>query len=319
MTATALEEINKIRRSCGLPPKAASSRAPITSRQDRDPLVEAFLLSCSQRNLAKATLIAYSGDLYYYIARAGQGLPDAQKILSYKAILFEEPLAPATRLRRMITLAAWCGWLVEEGHMEASPVRRRDLQIKLPRVLPRHLHAEAVRGIFDKLYAQRGENALRDQALFEVLACTGIRIGELVALDCDHFDAHRGVLRVTGKGSRERIVPVIDAAALVVVRKHHARVASGPLFVSSRTGKRLSAQSVRTLLTKLAPGVTPHQFRHTFATTLLRDGVDTRFIQRLLGHSSILTTQRYTGVDDASLVDVLTSHNPRKLLRRNAR
>jgi len=318
VTASALEEINKLRRSCGLPPKAASSRVPVTSRQ-KDPLVEAFLLTCAQRNLARATLVAYAGDLYYYVARAGAGLPDAQKILSYKAILFREPLAPATRLRRMITLAAWCGWLVEEGHLETSPMRRRDLQIKLPRVLPRHLHAEAVRGIFEKLYGRHGKNALRDQAIFEVLACTGIRVGELVALDCDHFDAHRGVLRVTGKGSLERIVPVIDAAALAVIRKHHARAASGPLFVSSRTGKRISSQSVRSLLTKLAPGVTPHQFRHTFATTLLRDGVDIRFIQRLLGHSSILTTQRYTGVDDASLVDVLTSHNPRKLLRRNAR
>jgi integrase/recombinase XerD len=156
----------------------------------------------------------------------------------------------------------------------------------------------------------------RDRALIEILFCGGLRVSEVSDLLITSVDLGDDVIRVNGKGSRERIVPIVSAQwrnALLrwieIRQRHHAEF---PLLFTNRAGRRLSDQSIRTIikqtaLTSGAGKVTPHMFRHTLATQLLEEGVDLRHFQRLLGHSSITTTTIYAQVSDRSQQSFIAS------------
>src|SRR6059058_432205 len=192
---------------------------------------------------------------------------------------------------------------------------------KTLRKLPAHLTLDDV----DRLLATpRGDTlaGLRGRALLEVLYSSGLRVSELVGLDWEQVDENAGLLRVLGKGRKERVVPVGRPAlrALAAYRARSAEaglaVARGPVFLNARGG-RLTARSVARLMERyvLASGtatkVTPHALRHTFATHLLGAGADLRAIQELLGHASLSTTQRYTHVDLRRLMDAYDRAHPR--------
>lgn len=205
---------------------------------------------------------------------------------------------------------------------------------KLGHPLPRTISNSGVKSIFVTVYrapdSRKRRDIIRqarDRALIEILFCGGLRVSEISNLLVTSVDLGDDVLRVNGKGSRERIVPIVSAQLRLALRrwfecrqKHHTDV---PLLFTNRFGRKLSEQSIRTIVKGMAVKsgagrVTPHMFRHTLATQLLEQGVDLRHIQRLLGHSSITTTTIYAQVSDRSQRESLISRHPRRLITANA-
>jgi len=198
---------------------------------------------------------------------------------------------------------------------------------RLPRVLPRPMSAEQASALIDAV----GENksaawvAKRDTALLLLLYGCGLRIGEALGLNLsDIINAPGDSIRVLGKGGKERAVPVLpvvwQAVQDYIATCPHALEAGGPLFVGVR-GKRLGARVIQAAVARLrsaldlSPSATPHALRHSFATHLLAGGGDLRTIQELLGHASLSTTQRYTEVDEASLMATYKAAHPRARMR----
>src|SRR5919197_1044441 len=222
--------------------------------------------------------------------------------------------------RKLAAVRGFFRFLADQRRLAADPT----LGIATPkarRKLPAHLTLDDL----DRLLATpRGDTlaGLRDRALLEVLYSSGLRVSELVGLDWEHVDENAGLLRVLGKGRKERVVPVGRPAlrALAAYRARAAEaglaVARGPVFLNARGG-RLTAPSVARLLERhvlasaTATKATPHALRHTFATRLLGAGADLRAIQELLGQASLSTTQRYTHVDLRRLMDAYDRAHPR--------
>jgi integrase/recombinase XerC len=209
---------------------------------------------------------------------------------------------------------------------------------RAPRELPRHLRPGEVEDLVEAPAADARDDAalaLRDRALLELLYATGLRVSELVSLDWHDLDLSARVLRVVGKGGKERMVPFGRQAAAALTawlgaweevrrRGEPADPEAEPVFLHHRGG-RLSDRSVRRVLDRyvdsaaLAAGVHPHTLRHTFATHLLEGGADLRAIQELLGHSSLATTQRYTHVEIERLLRVYREAHPRAQSRTDSR
>ena len=210
-----------------------------------------------------------------------------------------------------------------------------EVRIKEARRLPRTVPLAELRSLFRHLYAAKRSCAdaaspeyralVRDIAVLETLFATAARVSEVCQLLAADVDLLHGRVRIMGKGGRERVIQVCDAEALAALREYGALASAdgggAPHFFRNRRGRRLSEQSVRALLRKhvgatgIARRVTPHMLRHSVATLLLEEGVDIRYIQQLLGHSSITTTQIYTQVTDLQQERILSSHHPRRRFR----
>jgi integrase/recombinase XerC len=237
--------------------------------------------------------------------------------------------APTTLGRRLASLRTFFKWLVREGVREADPTLGLPTP-RAPRPLPRPIAVDDVTALLD---APRGAadagspNALRDQALFELMYGAGLRVGEIVALDVRDLDLVRGEVRVWGKGGKERVVPLPKAARSALHAYLDVRNAPGvlaePLFTRRTAAEagvkpsRLSDRDARRLLARRARAagllgrVHPHRMRHSYATHLLDMGADLRSIQELLGHASLSTTQRYTAVSAERIIAVYDSAHPR--------
>ena len=236
---------------------------------------------------------------------------------------------PRTIRRNVACVKSFLRFLHAEGRITTDLAAGWRSGVKLGRPLPRTISHPAVQSIFVTVYRapasrKRREvvRAARDRALIEILFCGGLRVSEVSDLLLTSVDLGGDLIRVNGKGSRERIVPVVSAQLRQALRRwleirqqQHSEV---PLLFVNRAGRRLSDQSIRnivkqTAVTSGAGKVTPHMFRHTLATQLLEQGVDLRHIQRLLGHSSITTTTIYAQVSDRSQRESLLSRHPRRL------
>lgn len=166
---------------------------------------------------------------------------------------------------------------------------------------------------------------LRDIAVLELLFATGMRVSELCSLSNSSIDLQDGVIKIYGKGSKERIIQVGNPDVLAAVNSYYCafsnQIHKAGWFFVNRLGNRLSDQSVRNMiniyveLAEIDQHITPHMFRHSFATLLLEEDVDIRYIQQLLGHSSITTTQIYTHVTSKKQRDILTSKHPRNRIK----
>ncbi len=158
----------------------------------------------------------------------------------------------------------------------------------------------------------------RDIAVVELLFATGIRVSELCELTCNAVDLKQATIKVFGKGSKERVIQICSTEVLEILKQYEQLFAPSEYFFVNRLGNRLSPQSVRILIrrckeeTGLEKKISPHTFRHTFATLLLEEDVDIKYIQNLLGHSSITTTQIYTHVNMNKQKALLSSKHPRK-------
>lgn len=229
--------------------------------------------------------------------------------------------APSTMARILSALKTFHKFLVREGYATSNPTETVGLPRK-PRHLPQVLSvAQACRMI--DLFAGESPRDLRDRAILEVLYGCGLRVSELCGLDVDRVHIDEGFLLVLGKGDKERVVPISGAAARSLVRylsegrPHLARAAhlTGAVFLNARGG-RLTRQSVHSLVRKAGEAVGvhdlhPHTLRHSCATHMLEGGADLRVIQDMLGHADISTTQIYTHVQRAHLVEEYLRAHPR--------
>lgn len=279
-----------------------------------------------ERNLSPATLTAYRREVARFVdhtATVRRGPTDvrAADIRDWIALLWGHRLQPRSLERALSSIRTYFGFLVAEGTIDANPAATVPLprkQLNQPDVIDRY----AIEGLIESFPDTPAGR--RDAALVELLYGSGLRVGELVALDMDDLSLGDRLLRVRGKGRKERIVPfgrrAVDAVrAYLPDRSRWRRSRSGddePLFVNQRGG-RLSDRSVRRALDAAVKRTAdlhrlhPHALRHAFATHLLEAGMDLRAIQELMGHSSLATTQIYTGVDLAHLMSVHRKSHPR--------
>jgi integrase/recombinase XerC/integrase/recombinase XerD len=276
------------------------------------------------RSAAERTRRAYAVDLGQFVEWAGEKSPGEirhRDVRRYAAGLSSGGAAPATVARKLAAIRGLFDFLVRTGRVGQNPadlVSSPKREEKLPRVLS----AEQVRSLLEGIPA-RTPLELRDRAMLELAYSCGLRCEEIVNLDLGALDFETEQLRVLGKGSKERMLPVGEPAQKALwrycERGRHA-LAGDPreqaLFLS-KSGRRLSNSDVTRRLglwvreAALAAGVSPHSLRHSFATHLLEGGADLRTIQELLGHASISTTQVYTRVDAARLRDAYAATHPR--------
>ncbi len=286
-----------------------------------------------ERGLARNTLLSYRRDLTGYLrhlAVAGVIEPSGispEHVSTYLTGLRlpvngSAPLAASSAARAVVAARGWHRYLLAEGLAQTDP--SRDVRPPTPaRRLPKALPVEQVIALLEAAGGQ-SPRELRDRALLEFLYATGARISEAVGLDLDDLDSVGGAVRLLGKGSKERVVPVGSFAAAALqayqVRGRPALAAAGrgsaAVFLNSRGG-RLSRQSAWRVLRDaaeragIATVVSPHTLRHSFATHLLEGGADVRTVQELLGHASVTTTQIYTLVTVDALREIYATAHPR--------
>jgi integrase/recombinase XerD len=281
-------------------------------------LVDRFLdMMSAEAGASKHTLAAYRNDLERAAEAAGPLGSASSADLSRLGTSWAE-LAPSTVARRSAALRRFFGFLVDEG------LRRDDPSAALPRPrferpLPRILDEDQVRRMFEAAEdrASSGEGiALRNLALLELLYGSGLRASELVSLPRGAVRPQQPFLMVRGKGDKDRLVP-ISTRAQAAVAKWMEAVPSGTLWLFPSGKSHLSRvrlfQIVRAMAADagIAPErVSPHVLRHAFATHLLSGGADLRVLQSLLGHADIATTQIYTHVDSARLVELVNARHP---------
>ncbi|HSR95368.1 MAG TPA: tyrosine recombinase XerC [Solirubrobacterales bacterium] len=278
------------------------------------------------RSMAERTRRAYGVDLGQFVEWAEtRGLAPAEvrhrDVRRYGAGLSSGGSAPATVARKLAAVRGLFDFLVRTERVGQNPA---DLvsSPKREQKLPRVLSGEQARSLLERIPA-RSPLELRDRAMLELAYSCGLRCEEIVNLDRASFDFETEQLRVLGKGSKERLLPVGEPAQRALRRYldrgRHALAADpreAALFLS-KSGRRLSSSDVTRRLglwvreAALAAGVSPHALRHSFATHLLEGGADLRTIQELLGHASISTTQVYTRVDAARLREAYAATHPR--------
>jgi integrase/recombinase XerC len=250
---------------------------------------------------------------------------DQLTVRAFIADLHGRGIARSSIARKLATLRSFFRYLCREGIVQANPAKLVPTP-KLPKRLPAHLSVDEV----DRLLASPGRQdvqSARDRAILELFYASGIRLSELVGLDLHNLDLREGLVKVKGKGNKERIVPVGSKAKMALKgyldRRKELIPTSGqgplgpPAVFLNRRGGRLSARSVGRILLKylqrsgLGPKITPHGLRHSYATHLLEAGADLRAIQELLGHASLSTTQRYTHLNLDHLMEVYDKAHPR--------
>lgn len=278
-----------------------------------------------ERNASPHTVRAYGEDLEQFagharaeLGRAGRPADvDHLLIRSFLARLHREGLKTSSAARKLATLRTFFRYLCREGVLDRNPARAL-LSPRLERRVPAHLDERDVALLIEM--PGDGAAAVRGRAILEMLYATGIRCSELVGLDLSEIDRQTRMIRVLGKGRKERVVPfgmrageALDAYLGV---RAQAKPDSNAAFVNARGG-RLTDRSVRTLVATrvravaLARKVSPHTLRHSFATHLLARGADLRAIQELLGHASLSTTQRYTHLNTRHLLEIYSKTHPR--------
>jgi integrase/recombinase XerC len=289
-------------------------REPIKLPQDAEEFL-AYLRD--ERRASEHTLRAYRSDLAAFIEflslyQGKKDLLDVDRsdIRAFVAVQTRFGYSKRTIQRRLSSAKSLFKFLCREDRLARNParlVKGPKLSRRLPEVFTQSQIEEVLDGHF---------NLLRDRAIVELLYDEGLRISELEGLDISDIDFPKGEIKVFGKGSKERIVPLSSRAADAVKAYIGARE-SGPLFVNERTGKRLGVRDLRRIvnyyLSQLpnAPAVKPHALRHSFATHLLERGADLRAVQELLGHASLSTTQIYTHVGVKRLKEIYKKAHPR--------
>jgi integrase/recombinase XerC len=278
-----------------------------------------------ERNASEHTVRAYREDLAQFALHAQRELGheaaprevDHLLIRSFLAGLHERGIKKTSSARRLAALRTCFRWLCREGVLDRNPARAL-LSPRTDRHVPGHLEEHEVEALLD--FPGEGVAASRGRAILELLYATGLRCAELVSLDVSDIDMDGRMLRVVGKGRKERIVPFGGQAQRALKLWFRARSSLRPrndAAFLNKYGGRLTDRSVRALVSKriaqvaIAKKASPHTLRHSFATHLLERGADLRSIQELLGHASLSTTQRYTHVNARLLLDIYRKTHPR--------
>jgi len=278
-----------------------------------------------ERNVSKHTLRAYERDLKDFSGYCNSA-PKNIDMIDIRGFISEEinrGKSKTTVSRKLATLRSFFSYLYQEGYIKINQAKLVPTP-KTPRHLPNFL---SVDDVFNLVQAPEGIGLLpvRDRAILELLYSSGLRVSEVAGLNIDDLNMREGMVKVRGKGKKERVVPIgnkaLDALrSYLVERKLFKRKKSIPdsdnAFFLNRDGGRLTDRQIRRIVVKYARAIGidgqigPHALRHTFATHLLFGGADLRVIQELLGHSSLSTTQKYTHLDIGHLIDVYDKAHP---------
>jgi integrase/recombinase XerD len=286
--------------------------------------ITAFLNFCRlEKGLAPNSLDAYALDLAKFKEFVGDStdLPASAEIRLHIDRLLESGLSSRSVGRHLTTIRNFYGFLLREGEVSADPTEH----LRTPKqwqTIPKYLNLEEIERIIQAPDGSR-PTGLRDRAMMEVLYASGLRVSELCKVGVGDLNLELGVLRTTGKGNKQRLVPVGKSAILAVrayLESGRAALLKGRasryLFITARGGC-LTRQAFWKLLAGhgrkagIFHGLTPHVLRHSFATHLLEGGADLRSVQIMLGHADISTTQIYTHVMRSRLRDTVEKHHPR--------
>lgn len=297
-------------------------------------LVTKYLLYCQfQKGLDEKTIKAYKIDLMQFSICAGEQEFSKEVLQDYVTNLFKRYKFKSVK-RKIASLKAFFNYLEYEGALDTNPLDKLRIKLHEPFILPRTIPLNTIDLLLKCAYQKKVRfsptvnqyrTCLRDIAVLELLFATGMRVSELCSIKPDCINLQDGTIKIYGKGAKERMLQIGNSDVLAAVREYSEAFAnsieSTNCFFVNRLGRQLSDQSVRNMIRQYAKlagieqHITPHMFRHSFATLLLEEDVDIRYIQQLLGHSSITTTQIYTHVTLKKQRDILTLKHPRNKIK----
>ena len=296
-----------------------------------------YIEHCQYRKrLDYKTLKAYQIDLKQYAGSC----PSMKNALSKEVVdryitNLHKQYKPKTVKRKIASLKAFFHYLEYQELIKENPFNKLDTRFREEKLLPKTIPFHSIQKFLSVLYEQKSlassdyqlRCCVRDIAVIELLFATGMRISELCSLKPESIDLESGNILIYGKGAKERVIQIGNPeviSALLLYQEYFKEdiVSCGYFFVNKRKNK-LSDQSVRFMINRYAEiaditqHITPHMFRHSFATLLLEQDVDIRYIQQMLGHSSISTTEIYTHVSSKKQKDILINKHPRNLIKVN--
>lgn len=294
--------------------------------------INKYLHYCKfQKELDDKTIRAYKADLEQFITLIGENEnnPDKEKLNGYLFFL-HRMYKQKTVKRKIASVKALFYYLEEEEIIEVNPFHKVKTKFKEEAILPKIIPRDVIEQLLEHLYKEKSlkecsqwhkKIILRDIAVVETLFSTGLRISELCHLQSKYFDLKNGVLCIRGKGGKERYLQIGNNDVLSVLNVYkecfEAEIMKHGYFFVNRYGNPLSEQSARNMIHKYAQeihadiNITPHMFRHSFATYLMEEDVNIRYIQKMLGHTSITTTQIYTYVTTEKEKEILRTKHPR--------
>lgn len=285
-----------------------------------------------QKRLDSKTLKAYRIDLTQFISQlpVNNILEITSDILENFIAQLHQKYKPKTVKRKIASVKAFFHYLEYKELIERNPFYKLEVRFREPVILPKTIPLHTIETFLSTMYRQRKnakteyqkKNALRDVAVIEMLFATGMRISELCSLKIGDVNLYDRSILIYGKGSKERKIQIGNEDVIHILeeykREFQVQIQKCKHFFVNQEGKALSDQSIRRMINKYTSlaaidiHITPHMFRHTFATSLLEADVDIRYIQEMLGHSSINITEIYTHVAMSKQRDILTTKHPRK-------
>jgi integrase/recombinase XerD len=299
--------------------------------------IDNFLQHCRyEKNLSEKTNYFYNLDLIQFKSFvSSNSYPDViQEINKHHLKHYLREISGwkiKTVKRKIASLKAMFNYLEFEDIITINPIRRIRISLKEAICLPKALNKHEIRAMLNEAYKAISDvpkskyaylEKVRNAAVIELLFSTGARVSEIANLKLDDLDRKSGALMLKGKGNKERVIQICNADTLALIEIYiclfeEKITASGGYLLINRLGNKLSDQSIRNMVNAIAvkaeisKKVTPHTFRHSFATLLLENDVDIKYIQAMLGHSSIVTTQIYTQVNREKQKQILTDKHPR--------
>lgn len=295
--------------------------------------IEEYIEYCKFRKcLDKKTLKAYCIDLKQYADFSSDSSCMSKNTLDQFITILHKQHKPKTVKRKIASLKAFFHYMEYQELIDENPFAKLDIHFREPKLLPKTIPFHSIQKFLSTLYKEKELAAseyqlhcsIRDIAVIELLFATGMRISELCSLKPSDIDLESKNILIYGKGSKERILQLgnqeVISALILYQQTFQEDIAACGYFFVNRLKHKLSDQSVRFMINRytelagISQHITPHMFRHSFATLMLEQDVDIRYIQQMLGHSSISTTEIYTHVSNTKQKDILLHKHPRNLM-----
>ena len=294
-------------------------------------MLQDYLEYCQYRKeLDNKTVKAYRIDLRQYFEFVGECDLDKNWIERYITNLHKN-FRQKTVKRKIASVKAFYNFLEDEELIQENPFRKIKVKFKetseLPKILPREEIEQLLQSMYTdlKIRKKKEKSILRDIAVVETLFATGARVSEISNIKKENINLNTGVIRIMGKGGKERYILIGERSVLELLKRYYEQnyenIKQSGYFFVNRDGERFSEQSIRLMIKRYAKNagiernITPHMFRHSFATYLIEEGVDISCVQRILGHSSIKTTQIYIHVASKKQAEILRDMHPRQYMK----
>lgn len=295
-------------------------------------LIKNYMEYCdTQKRLNQKTLKAYRIDLAQFLGQISfkNNSEITPEMLEDYIKKLHRYYKPKTVKRKIASIKAFFHYLEQKDKIQVNPFKKIQVRFREPVILPKTIPLQTIETLLATIYDKRcnaktnyqRRNALKDAAIIELLFATGIRISELCSLKKSDINLHEGTVLIYGKGMKERYLQIGNNSVIDILIEYknefQSEIKKSMYFFSNKSGNALSDQSVRRMIRRYASfasidlHLTPHMFRHTFATSLLEADVDIRYIQEMLGHSSINITSIYTHVSISKQREILQTKHPR--------